>query len=213
MGRSLALRDLVLVMGEDEIHAPAVDIERVPKELHRHRGAFDVPPRSSRTPRAVPKRLPRFCRFPECKIQRIFFPFVRFNTGPGPELVRFIRNIFRRFRLPVRLLDAQPVHVFVICREIPFYDLGPGLALPVRTLDDLIIDIRKISDELDPVFFVPQIPPDHVEGDSRACMAEMAAVVDSHAADIHTDPAAAKRLKKLFLTCKCIVDFDSHRPL
>ena len=43
-----ALRDLVLVVGEDEVDAAAVDVEHLAQRLLRHRRALDVPARAAR---------------------------------------------------------------------------------------------------------------------------------------------------------------------
>src|SRR3546814_8948806 len=47
-----ALRDLVLVVREDEIEATAVDVEDLAQVFQRHRGAFDVPARAAAAPGA-----------------------------------------------------------------------------------------------------------------------------------------------------------------
>ena len=44
------LRELVLVVREAEIEPTAVDLELRSEMLRRHRGALDVPSRSSRAP-------------------------------------------------------------------------------------------------------------------------------------------------------------------
>ena len=43
----LALRDLVLVMGKDQVDAARMDVERRPEVGHAHGGAFDMPARPS----------------------------------------------------------------------------------------------------------------------------------------------------------------------
>ena len=68
----LRLRDLVLVVGEDEVRAAAVDVEVEPKELLGHRGALDVPPRPPGSPGRVPRRvLTLLLRLPEGEVARI----------------------------------------------------------------------------------------------------------------------------------------------
>src|SRR3546814_3545820 len=57
-----ALRDLVLVVREDEIEAAAVDVEDLAQVFQRHRGAFDVPARAAAAPGALPARLLRRAR-------------------------------------------------------------------------------------------------------------------------------------------------------
>jgi hypothetical protein len=46
----LGLRDLVLVVGEHQVRAPAVDLEVGPKDLLGHGGALDVPARAALAP-------------------------------------------------------------------------------------------------------------------------------------------------------------------
>ena len=52
--RALGLRDLVLVVREDQVGAAAVDVERLAEVAVRHRRALDVPARAARSPRARP---------------------------------------------------------------------------------------------------------------------------------------------------------------
>ena len=50
--RAFALRDLVLVMREDEIDAAAMNVEGLAQMRLAHRGAFDVPAGPPAAPRA-----------------------------------------------------------------------------------------------------------------------------------------------------------------
>src|SRR5688572_2919115 len=72
-GGTLALRELVFVMREDEVLAATVEVERLAQVLGRHGGALDMPPGPARTPRALPRRLARLGRLPEREVERIFF--------------------------------------------------------------------------------------------------------------------------------------------
>nr|KYP70202.1 hypothetical protein KK1_009413 [Cajanus cajan] len=45
-----------------KVDSSTVDVKRVTKISGTHGTAFNMPPRSSRTPRTLPKWLPRFCR-------------------------------------------------------------------------------------------------------------------------------------------------------
>src|SRR4051812_29427887 len=72
--RGLALRDLVLVMREDEVPSAAVDVEGGPEILLAHRRALDVPSGPAFSPRAVPGHalgLSGLGRLPEREIERI----------------------------------------------------------------------------------------------------------------------------------------------
>ena len=53
------LRELVLVVREDEVEPAAVDLEHRPEQLLRHRRALDVPARPAAPPRRVPRTCPR----------------------------------------------------------------------------------------------------------------------------------------------------------
>src|SRR5688572_4280758 len=50
-GRRLGLRDLVLVMGEDQVLAAEVHVESLAELLQTHHGALEVPPRPAPPPR------------------------------------------------------------------------------------------------------------------------------------------------------------------
>jgi hypothetical protein len=71
-GRALALRDLVLVVREDEVNAPGVDVEGLAEVLHGHRGALDVPAGTPATDLGVPSGLvPGFGGLPEGEVARV----------------------------------------------------------------------------------------------------------------------------------------------
>src|SRR3954454_3843161 len=53
-GRRLALGDLVLVVGEDQVDATGVQVERRPEVRHAHRRAFDVPAGTAGAERRLP---------------------------------------------------------------------------------------------------------------------------------------------------------------
>jgi hypothetical protein len=67
-GVRLGLRDLVLVMREDQVVAAAVDVDLFAQELHAHGRAFDVPARPALAPGALPARLARLRSLPEGEV-------------------------------------------------------------------------------------------------------------------------------------------------
>ncbi len=73
--RPLRLRDLVLVVGEGQVHPARVDVERLPQLLHAHHRALDVPPRAPPAPRRVPHRphrlVLRLHRLPEGEVAHV----------------------------------------------------------------------------------------------------------------------------------------------
>ena len=67
----LGLGDLVLVVGEDEVGAAAVDRELEAEQLLGHRRALDVPARPAVAPGARPERvLALLARLPEREVER-----------------------------------------------------------------------------------------------------------------------------------------------
>ena len=75
----LRLRDLVLVVREDEVEATAVDLERRAVDLLRHRRALDVPARPAAPPRRVPPGVLglRLVRLPEREVAAVLLERVR----------------------------------------------------------------------------------------------------------------------------------------
>ena len=63
-----ALGEFVLVMGEDEVLAAAVDVDCFAQVRADHRAAFDVPPGAAPPPRAVPANLCPDARLPQHKV-------------------------------------------------------------------------------------------------------------------------------------------------
>src|SRR5207302_5183058 len=82
------LRDLGLVMREDVVGAACVDVESVAEYGHRHRGAFDVPARKARSPRAGPDLHAVYSgRLPESEVTRVTLAWIRFAARAGQQLV------------------------------------------------------------------------------------------------------------------------------
>src|SRR5262249_3001672 len=86
-GRRLGLRDLALVVREDQILAATMDVERRAEIFYGHRRALDVPAGTSFAPRTGPRRLARFGRLPEGKVARIAFALVDLDAGAPEQLV------------------------------------------------------------------------------------------------------------------------------
>src|SRR5262249_47765878 len=83
----LRLRRLVLVVREDEVHAPAVEIEGLAQPLPRHGRALDVPSRPPGTPRGLPVRLARLGALPEGEVERALLVLARLDPRAAPEVV------------------------------------------------------------------------------------------------------------------------------
>src|SRR5262245_50633744 len=86
-GRAFTLGYFIFVMRELQVLSPAMYIERFAEVFHRHRGALDVPSRTSASERSIPTRLFAFTdQFPERKITCIFLIiFVGINPLAAPR--------------------------------------------------------------------------------------------------------------------------------
>ena len=85
---ALRLHQLVLVVGEDQVEAAAVDVEVPAEELHAHRRALDVPPRPPRPPGALPRRLARLGALPQREVARMMLQRRGLDPGAGQQLLR-----------------------------------------------------------------------------------------------------------------------------
>ena len=84
--RRLALRDLALVVREDEVGAAAVQVERRAVLVHRHRRALDVPAGPTDAERRAPRGLVGERRLPEHEVERL--PAVRIVGVAAPRRAR-----------------------------------------------------------------------------------------------------------------------------
>ena len=84
----LGLRNLILMMRENQVASAAMKIECASEIFKRHSRALDVPARTSVAPWAFPERLTRLCGLPDSKIHRILFALIHLNTRPGHHIVK-----------------------------------------------------------------------------------------------------------------------------
>ncbi len=92
-GRPLRLRNLVFVVRKNEIHAPAVDVERVAEMLASHRRALQMPARAAESPWRLPGGAGALIlglgRLPEGKVSYVFLVIVvRRDAGARLDLPR-----------------------------------------------------------------------------------------------------------------------------
>jgi hypothetical protein len=110
--RAFRLRDLVLVMREDVVHAAGMHIESLAKVLRAHRRTLDVPARITAAPRRAPhERAPLGLRvLPEREVRRA--ALVRIGLGPDAlpqRLGDVARKATVRFEVLHRVING-PVH-------------------------------------------------------------------------------------------------------
>ena len=82
-----ALGKLVLVVGEDQIDAAAVDVDALAEMDFGHRRAFDVPARTAPSPGAVPARLGFVRGLPQDEIGRVLLVGRDLDPGAGDHLL------------------------------------------------------------------------------------------------------------------------------
>src|SRR5262245_32570778 len=88
-GCAFGLRDLILVMREDQVDAAAMDVKRLTEILHRHRRALEVPAWPAFTKRRRPAGLSILFRgLPQNEIARIIL-FVLIDVDARASDVAF----------------------------------------------------------------------------------------------------------------------------
>ncbi len=81
------LGDLILVVGEDQVGASAVDVDCAAEVVGAHGGALDVPAWASVTPWARPGWLTRLGCLPKGEVKWIVLALIDLNSRPGTEIV------------------------------------------------------------------------------------------------------------------------------
>src|SRR5207244_9710665 len=82
------LCDFILVMGENEVHPPTMNIEGLTQMAHGHSRTFDVPSGTPGPPGAFPGRLARLAALPKSKIHRMSLSFILLHTCSSLRVVR-----------------------------------------------------------------------------------------------------------------------------
>ena len=116
------LCDLVLMVREYQVLAPAVDIEGLAQVFAGHDRAFDVPPGAALAPGRVPGGFSRLGFLPQGEIQGIFLALVHFHPRARFQIVQ---GPFGQFPIALKLPHA------VI--DVPFQNVG-------QAFDDQVFD-------------------------------------------------------------------------
>ena len=120
--RSFRLRDLVLVMREDVVHAAGVHVETLAEVFRAHRRTLDVPAGKAGSPGRVPhqRAAPRFRALPEGEVRGV--ALVRIDLGSDALPKRFTdvpRQAAVLRELPHRVVDGPLHDVGETAREQP----------------------------------------------------------------------------------------------
>ena len=95
----------------------------------------------------------------------------------------------------------------------PVGQVGIHLTVFISPAQDLVVDIGNVAHVVYVVPAMPQIPSHHVKRHQHPGMPQMAIVVDSHAAHVHTNLARLQGFERFLLLCQRIVDTHYLPPL
>ena len=89
-GRALGLRNFVLMVGEDQIHAAAVNIKGLAQIFHAHRRALDMPAGATHAPGALPCGLAGLLTLPERKIHWVALDVADLDASAGFQVIQIL---------------------------------------------------------------------------------------------------------------------------
>ena len=121
---ALALGDLVLVVGEDEVLPAAVDVDRPAQIAARHGGALDVPSGAAFAPGGGPARLAGLGGLPQREVHRVLLQLAGGDARAGLQLLERLVGELAVFRIAAR----AEVDVAILG--------GVGVALLHKRFDD-----------------------------------------------------------------------------
>ena len=122
--------------------------------------------------------------------------------------IQHLRHIGSGARLVIGRLYPERRSVLVHGINEPFGELTDGLAVLECTADNFVIDVSDVADIRDIQPAGPQPALHHIKYHHHACMAQMAVVINGHAADVETDLASLDWGKGLLITRQRVVDFE-----
>ena len=108
----------------------------------------------------------------------------------------------------IRPQHAQCVSILVHRGNKTFGERLDALTIFLRTLNNLVINISNITHVCHFIAKTAQVPDDHVKHHQHASMAEVAQVIDRHAAYVHTHLARLDRHKFFFPACPGVEQFQ-----
>ncbi len=129
------------------------------------------------------------------------------------DQAQHLRNELRRARLLIGRQDAERGEVLLHRLDEARRERGHRFVVLRRTANDLVVDVGDVAHVGDAQPARAQPARDQIEGDKRARVAEMAIVVNGHAAHIHADHAGLDRSERLGRAGQCVVDEQGHLVL
>src|ERR1035441_8680983 len=87
-------------------------------------------------------------------------------------------------------------------------DRDPGRR---RVADDLVVHVRDVHDVLDFHATEPEKPPQHIDLQKGAEIADVAVVVNRRTAGVHAQGLPVQRNKRVYMSGECIKEMKRHR--
>ena len=109
-------------------------------------------------------------------------------------------DMFRSLRFYIRAINSQLIHVGIEFIDKPVGEFFRGGVLLIGPGYDLVIDIREITYICHFEITVFQITDDHVKGECRTGMADVAIIVGSNAADVEFYMVLFNGMQDFFLS-------------
>ena len=122
--------------------------------------------------------------------------------------IQHLRHVVGGTRLQVRALDAERGLVLMHGGNEAAGEAGERLAVLDGTTDDLVVDVGDVAHVGDLVATRAQPALHHVEGHQHPRMADVAVVVDRHAADIQPHPPRFEGLEVFLATGQGVVELE-----
>ncbi len=119
-----------------------------------------------------------------------------------------LRHVLRRTRLAVGTRDSERLAIFLVGPDEALGQRRHRLAVFLRAVDDLVVDVGDVAHEVHVVTGSDQVATHEIEHDQHACVTEMAIVINGDAADVHADLAGHPRLEYFLATGQRIVDLQ-----
>src|SRR3989442_1713389 len=98
-----------------------------------------------------------------------------------------VLHVFSGFGFLRCFANPQPLHITIVGFDVCGRYLLPWYSQLIRTVDDFVVDVRKVSHVLHSVPAEPQVIPYDVKDERTAGMAEVRIIVHRDATGVHSD--------------------------
>src|SRR5437588_8021933 len=104
--------------------------------------------------------------------------------------------------------NSEPLHILLVGEKILLCNFFRGFPFFRGTVDDFVVNVRKVSDVLDDISARAQIVPDNVKDERAPGMAEMRIIVHRDPACIHPDSLRLQGFEDFLLTGQGVEDLQ-----